>query len=323
MVSVQRHRNHLRGTACTSWSFVVAGVEQKDYPARGYCAPPLFDLLRGVLALGQMNQKQPSFHNSEPGWIAPRARDEMDCVRLFCFPYAGVGISVYRDWSKQLPGVDVCLVQPPGRGARIRETAIIGFEEHVSRVTEGILPYVDELPYAFYGHSLGAVMAFESARRLRRVAGVGEPVHLIVGARRGPRLASRFPPMARLSDAELIFALEDRFGQGIPQEVAEEPELLARLLPALRADVVANEEYVYVNEEPLSCAVTALSGVDDPSVSLDEVQAWNVETRGPFACALLQGGHFFAKDASPQLLRVIARALGTDTPRPRPSTDDR
>jgi medium-chain acyl-[acyl-carrier-protein] hydrolase len=250
----------------------------------------------------------------ERGWLAPRSRDEGARIRLFCFPYAGVGASVYRDWPKHLPGVDVVRLQPPGREARLHEPSVRDFEELVSQATDAVAREIGDLPYALYGHSLGSLVAFEVAHRLRDREGAGEPAHLILGARRAPRLPSRIPEIAPLSDEELLEALERYFGDGVPEEVAQEPELVAMLLPALRADVEAHEGYAYRDRPLLSCPVTALCGLDDPSVSPEEIEAWSAETTGPFTFALLQAGHFFARDGSPQLFRILSRGL--DVPRP-------
>jgi surfactin synthase thioesterase subunit len=183
-------------------------------------------------------------------------------------------------------------------------------EALVEGATLGILPLVADLPYALYGHSLGSVVAFEVARRLRRRAGVPAPVHLIVGGRRAPHVPNRLPLVGHLPDQAMLAALEDVFGKGVPDEVAAVPELLELLLPMLRADILASEGYEFRAEEPLGCAVTALCGTGDASALPHEVEAWGRETTGPFAFAVVPGDHFFVKGGSAHVLRVVARALG-------------
>lgn len=235
-------------------------------------------------------------------------------LRLFCLPYAGSGASLYRAWADALPGVDVVGVQPPGREGRIRELALSDIEALVEGVASAMAPLVHDLPFAFYGHSLGSVIAFEVVRRLRRMPGAPSPIHLIVGARRAPHVPNRLPMVGHLPNDAMLASLEEIFGKGVPDEVAAIPELLELLIPVLRADILASEGYQYRAEEPLTCPVTAMCGSGDASALPYEVEAWRRETTGPFAFSIVPGDHFFVKSAFDQVLRTVGRALGGAPP---------
>jgi medium-chain acyl-[acyl-carrier-protein] hydrolase len=223
---------------------------------------------------------------------------------------------VYRAWADALPGVDVVAVQPPGREGRLREAPLRNLDALVEGVTEGIAPLLGDLPCALYGHSVGSVVAFEVARRLRGASGAPTPLHLIVGARRAPHVPNRLPIVGHLPDAEMLAVLEEVFGKGIPDEVAAVPELLELLLPMLRADILASESYTYREQPPLTCAVTALCGSADASALPHEVEAWGRETTGPFAFSMIPGDHFFVRGSAAHVLRAVARALGVGRPSP-------
>ena len=241
-------------------------------------------------------------------WIAPHQINPGASVRLLCFPHAGVGASIYRTWSAQLPGVDVCPVQLPGREARLAEPAFRDLGRLVEAVTEGLRPHLDDRPIALLGHSMGALVAFEFARRLRRIPGAPSLCHLFVGGRRAPRLPSRFPSIGHLPNDAFMEAVDHRYG-GIPKEIAREPDLLKLLIPCLRADITAHETYSYTEEAPLACPITALGAVDDDSALPEEVESWRQETTGSFAFALLPGDHFFINTARSLVIRMVGRAL--------------
>jgi surfactin synthase thioesterase subunit len=201
-------------------------------------------------------------------------------------------------------------VQLPGREGRVREHALPDLEALIDGVAGAIARLANELPYALYGHSIGSIIAFEAVRRLRRLPGVRGPDHLIVGARRAPHVPNRLPLVGHLPDAEMLAILERIFGKGIPDEVAAVPELVELLLPTLRADIRASENYDYRPEELLSCAITAFCGTADASALPHEVEAWGRETTGPFAFSIVPGDHFFVRGSGTHVLRAVARALG-------------
>lgn len=239
-----------------------------------------------------------------PQWFLTRPRKSPARLRLFCFPYAGGGTPIYRDWQRLLPEeVEVCAAQLPGRGTRLQEPAFTDAGALVEALADAITPLLD-LPFALFGHSMGAVIGFELARLLR-----DRPAHLFVSGRPGPQ--------SRLERDRMFDLPEDLFWErlrrlnGTPAEVIEHPELRELMLPMLRADFSVVETYVYRPGPPLDIPLTAFGGVADAEVSREQVEAWGRETTGPFAARLVPGDHFFLNDPWPRelMLREIARGL--------------
>jgi medium-chain acyl-[acyl-carrier-protein] hydrolase len=227
-------------------------------------------------------------------------------VRLFCFPYAGRGASLYRDWHNGLPtAIQVCPVQLPGRENRFHEAPIARLSALVDLVADALTPYLEE-PYALFGHSMGALVSFESARRLRRLV-KREPVHLFVSGRRAPQLPDPDPPVSHLPDAALIERLRDL--HGTPEDVLANREMLDLLLPMLRCDFALCETYRYVAEDPLSCPITVFGGSDDDRVAYDALTPWRAQSTGRCAVRLFAGDHFFIESAQGPLLAAIRASL--------------
>lgn len=239
-------------------------------------------------------------------WITrPRPRPGAP-LRLFCLPHAGGGASAFRAWADVLPAeVEVCPVQLPGREARMAEPAIDRMEPLVEALSDALRPF-DEEPFALFGHSNGALVAFELARRLRREGRYG-PVHLFASGRRAPDVPSPRPPVAHLPDDEFLADLREM--GGTPAEVLAHPELMRILLPLLRADVRVNETYVFTEEEPLACPVTAYGGLLDPKASREDVEAWRRHTAGAFTVRFFPGDHFFVFTQRDLVLRTLATDL--------------
>jgi surfactin synthase thioesterase subunit len=239
-------------------------------------------------------------------WL-PRSRAPAAGFRLLCLPHAGAGASVYNAWRAHLPQERVAVVplQPPGREMRFREPPFTAVEPLVEELSEALAPWL-EPPYALYGHSLGALVAFELARSLRR-AGARAPVGLLVSARPAPQLPRLRPAAHLLPDARLVEELE-ALG-GIPQEVALDEALLDFLLPLLRADLEVNEDYVYRREPPLDIPITAFAGRADPRVPAGELEPWREQTRAGFRLHVLPGGHFFPFEEPRPMARLIEREL--------------
>jgi medium-chain acyl-[acyl-carrier-protein] hydrolase len=211
-------------------------------------------------------------------------------LRLLCIPHAGGGASAFRGWADAMPAeVEACPVQLPGRENRIAEAAIDRMEVLVDALAEQVTA-ADDLPFAVFGHSNGALIGFELARRLRR-AGAHGPVHLFASGRRAPDLPNPLPDVHHLGDEEFLRDVVSL--GGTPREVTEHPELLRLLLPLLRADVALNERYRFAEEAPIGCGITAYGGVDDPKARREELQAWRRHTSGPFAIRTFPGDHFF------------------------------
>ena len=213
---------------------------------------------------------------------------------------------MFRSWQRELTQVGVHAVQLPGRGWRFREKPYTRVRDLAVAACDGLRPHLGQ-PFALFGHSLGALVAFEIARELRRQRGP-EPFHLFVSARRGPRRPDPASPMHGMPDARLLAEVRSRYG-GIPEAVVQEPELLALLLPALRSDLEAVETYFCAPEPPLDVPISAFGGMSDPWASLDDLEAWRDETNGPFSVTRFPGGHFYLEESEAPLLEELGSQL--------------
>ena len=192
--------------------------------------------------------------------------------RLICVPFAGGGAATYRLWARSLPeDVELLAVQLPGRDPARRMTPPGSVEELVES-TLPALGELPELPFALFGHSLGALVAFEVTVALESAGRTG-PTHLFVSGRRPPDEVHRTEPVHDLPDDEFLDALHDRYG-GVPDVIRGEPELLAMLLPALRADVRAFETYAPLTERKVRCAVHVYGGRHDLRPSPQQLAGW-------------------------------------------------
>lgn len=227
-------------------------------------------------------------------------------VRLFTLPHAGGGTSVFRRWSESVPSsVEVVPVQLPGREARIADRPFVRLAPLLSELAEAIAPYVGA-PFAFFGHSMGALICFELARYLRRAIGA-TPAHLFVSAAPAPHLRRRHRPLHDLPTDALLDEL--RHLDGTPDEVLRSDEVMRLILPALRADLTLIETYTYFPDVPLSCPITAFGGLTDTRVTRAEIAAWRDQTSGAFTLRMVPGGHFFAYDPHGPVVESIASDL--------------
>jgi len=226
--------------------------------------------------------------------------------RLFCFPYAGGAASIFFPWSKELPSdIQVCPVQLPGRENRLTEPPLTKISLLVDSLAE-ILPLYSDVPFSFFGHSMGALISFELTRRLRRNNSPC-PTHLFVASHPAPQLRVSRPQLHTLSDAAFIQAL--RRLNGTPEELLQNSELMQLVLPALRADFALCETYVYTGDEPLDCPISTFAGMQERNLSRYELEAWRSQTRRSFRLQIFPGNHFFLKSARKLLLTAIERDL--------------
>ena len=229
-------------------------------------------------------------------------------LRLFCFPYAGGGAAMFYRWAGSLPpGIQVCPAHLPGRENRLREPCFRRIEPLVVEIGNAILPHLD-LPFVFFGHSMGALIAFELAHELRR-RGAPTPVHLVVSSSRAPQFPNPLPPIHGLPDAELIAAIGERYDR-IPPAILDQEEFLAQLLPYVRADLEIVEAYRLAEKELLGCPVTTYWGSADRIIAKSEVDGWRDRTTAAFRQRLFPGGHFFLNECPADLLRALSEDLG-------------
>ncbi|HWC98902.1 MAG TPA: thioesterase domain-containing protein [Candidatus Sulfopaludibacter sp.] len=217
--------------------------------------------------------------------------------RLFCFPFAGGGATWF-------PAPNACPVRLPGRESRLAEAQFEKMRPLVEALAAAIEPYLD-LPYAFFGHSMGAAVAFELTRELRR-RGRALPRILIASAARAPQFRRGHVPTPAPSDADFLAELR-RLG-GMPDEVLDDPALLHTILPALRADATLYRNYSYTDDAPLDCPIRAYGGIDDTRITREHLDAWSEQTTANFATRLFPGGHFYFKQ-SEAFLRALAEDL--------------
>jgi surfactin synthase thioesterase subunit len=224
-------------------------------------------------------------------------------TRLFCLPYAGGGAGAFAGWQQRLPGV--CPVRLPGRESRSAEASFDRMAPLVEALAAAIAQYLDR-PFAFFGHSMGAAVAFELARQLRRL-GLPQPCLLIASAARAPQFRRDYVPPPPPSQPE--FLAELRRLEGLPSAALENQALLAAILPALTADAALYRNYVYAEDPPLGCAIRAYGGSDDPNVRPVHLEGWASQTGASFAMRLFTGGHFFLHAGQEAVFDALARDL--------------
>jgi medium-chain acyl-[acyl-carrier-protein] hydrolase len=232
---------------------------------------------------------------------SPRAR-----VRLFCFPCGGVGASPYKQWPEALgPLFDVCALHPPGREARRSEATITEIARYMDEVMEAVRPLLDK-PFALFGHSVGALVVFELARRLRR-EGAPMPLHLFVSGRHAPQwvMAEKAHSLPDAAFVDLLRTLN-----GLPAAALESRELMEVMLPLLRDDCALHESYVYASEAPLAVPISVFAGVDDPTAVEEQLEAWGEQTTGRFLLRRMAGDHFYLNAHREALLAAIREDLG-------------
>lgn len=240
-------------------------------------------------------------------WVKSPKPNPAARLRLFCFPHAGGGALTYRTWPEALPAeVEVCPVQLPGRESRIRERPFDDLNALVDALVPELLPLLDR-PFAFFGHSMGAMIGFEVARRLR-ARRLACPQRMFASGRRAPQL----PPKGERRTFDLPkneFVEELGRLNGTPREVLEHPELLELLLPILRADFSVCQTYSYVPGEPLDIPITVLGGSEDSDVSRTGLEAWREQTSGAFKLHMLPGDHFFINSARARVCQLVGAEL--------------
>lgn len=237
-------------------------------------------------------------------WFVRACSRENPEVRLICFPYAGAAAGIFGDWPKLLPEwLDVIAVELPGRASHFSRAPIVEIDVVVAALVAEMAAMRD-LPCLFYGHSLGAKIAFELACDLQR-RDIVHPAHLIAAARAAPNRTIGGMNPADLGRDDFI-ALLTRL-DATPPEILDHRELMDLLLPTIRADFRLNLSRSAKAAVTLECPVTALHGSADAAVTEKSMLEWSELTTGGFELSTLQGGHFFLKDAKRQTLDRVTR----------------
>ncbi len=242
---------------------------------------------------------------ASPAFLRPRPQLQAR-LRLFCFPYAGGSASVYHAWPAALPAdVEMVAAQYPGRATRVREAPCTRLDDLLGGLEAAITPLLD-LPFAFFGHSMGATVAHELTRRLL-AAGKPAPRHLFVSGRGAPQLPSGKRPIHALPEDEFLAAMREF--NGTPAEVLEHRELMEMLLPVIRADFEALETWQYQEGAPCDVPISAFGGIADDGVPLTHLDAWAACTSARFKRHVFPGDHFFLHQHYPAMLNIVSRAL--------------
>jgi medium-chain acyl-[acyl-carrier-protein] hydrolase len=240
------------------------------------------------------------------GWLAQRDIRVGAAMRLFCLPHAGSGSAAFYRWKRELQGIDVCPVLLPGRDMRLGEPSITDagrLADALMQATAGLL----DAPYAIFGHSMGALLAYEWAGRIEQ-AGLRQPICLFVSGREAVHLPWRHRILHGLGDAEFVDELRRRYG-GMPEDFLAEQDLREVFLPILRADLRLVETYRHENSARLSCRVMAFAGEEDASVEQDGLARWAELTSGAFSARRFAGGHFYHMDEGQTAVLEAIRGL--------------
>ncbi|MBI5722135.1 MAG: thioesterase [Burkholderiales bacterium] len=246
---------------------------------------------------------------SSSAWLMRFAQRPAPSARLVCFSYAGGGGAVYRPFALALPSsIEVLAVQLPGRENRLREPPLKSVKAIVEALLPNLAPQLDR-PYAFFGHSMGGLVAYEVARALR-AQGLPGPARLVVSARRAPHLSEPDAPLHPLPDESFIAELDRRYG-GIPAEILQHRDILELLLPAMRADMTAIETHRHLPGPLLDCPITVFGGTGDTRAQREVLAPWHEHTHGPVQVRQFAGGHFYFNDAAVrgQLVAELAHLL--------------
>lgn len=243
---------------------------------------------------------------SKNPWISyykPRTSAQ---IRLFCFHYGGGSASIFSKWQQDMPNyIEICPVQLPGRENRLEEP-----------LYKNLVPIIEDLEndvfinqgksFAFFGHSIGALICFELARSFRKHK-LNMPFHIFVSGLAAPQFLKFSKPLFNLPEREFINELKNLFNP--PNEIFEEQDLKELFLPIIKADFSIRDTYVYKSEPPLDCPITVFGGLQDSSTKKDWLEGWSELTTGKFSIYMFPGEHFFLNTSRLELLNKILEKI--------------
>jgi len=242
----------------------------------------------------------------QSAWIDRAQVNSPARTRLFCFPYVGGGSWIYRGWSEDGgKEVEIIPVELPGRDRRLWEEPYSDLPPLVGALAD-MLP--QDKPFAFFGHSMGALIAFELTRELQR-RGSKLPFCLFVSGSSAPHVPRTSPPRHLLPDAELVAELRDL--GGTPEEVLQDSGMMELFLPTIRADFAVVETYQYAPSNVLDCPIIALHGDQDRETTRNDALAWRLHASSAFRLHRFQGDHFFLHSAKGAILGLIKNAVSS------------
>jgi surfactin synthase thioesterase subunit len=247
----------------------------------------------------------PNTKQQKSKWIANHVKRPNPQIRLFTFPFAGGGPSIYRSWPQQISdSIEVISMHYPGRESRFSETPVHSMRELVEGICEAIDELLD-LPFSFFGCSMGGVVAFETATEIKRITGK-QPEKFIVAAGKAPGYTVK-NPLHTMTDERLIETISS-YG-GIPEGVLKNRELLRLFLPVFRADFSVYETYQYDGEKRLDAPVMAYYGLEDRFVGEENVKLWASFTTRECRQRAFPGGHFFISQNRDLLIQSLQHDL--------------
>ncbi|MWC28972.1 thioesterase II family protein [Paenibacillus sp. MMS18-CY102] len=237
-------------------------------------------------------------------WLLCQKPNPAARMRLVCFPYAGGNARIYDAWAANLPEeLELHVVQLPGRGNRFADPLCSHISGIVPVVAKEIMAISDK-PLVFFGHSMGALLGFETARQLLRE--YAKPIgHLFVSAFKAPHLPRMKTERYRLSDEDLIEEL--RHFNGTPEILLKDKELMDMFLPVMRADLEVCETYEYRDDNPLPFPITAFGGLYDQGITPSELSDWYEQTSEAFQLELFQGDHFIVHSHRNEMLDYMKK----------------
>jgi len=240
-------------------------------------------------------------------WIERARFNPLASARLFCFPYVGGGSSIYRGWADDRQGqLEIVPLELPGRDKRL-------WEKPYSRLPPLVEALADALPqdkpFAFLGHSMGALVAFELARELER-RDLGLPCCLFVSGSSAPQIPLKTSPRHLLSDTELLAELRNLGGTS--EEILQDSEMMELFLPTIRADFALVETYQYVQSTALNCPIMVFHGDQDHESTREDALAWRLQTSSTFSLYTFRGDHFFLHSAKGAMLSLIKKAVSSN-----------
>ncbi len=251
-------------------------------------------------------------------WFVRRGINPKAKHRLFCFPYMAGGASTFSTWADTLPAeVEVCAVQYPGREERSDENPIDDVEDLIRIMGETIEPLLD-IPFSFYGHSIGAGIAFKFANHIKNKYNK-LPSVFFAGGWIAPHLKSPFKIIENLKeedirsdDADTTKGIYQHMRNlEIPEEVLSNKNLMKEMLPSIKADIIMGKRYRYdaKSDKPLDCPLIAFAGDKDTVFTVDQVNAWDKHSTKEFKMNVMKGGHIFLRDDREGLLVLLMSTL--------------
>ncbi len=244
---------------------------------------------------------------TNPWTIYFNPRNTSARLRLFCFTYVGGSAVVFKNWQEKITAdIELCAFQLPGRGSRMREKPFSDMPTLIDSLATALYPLMHEKPTVFYGHSMGALVSFELARKLRQEHNF-LPKHLVVSGRRAADVPTHKAPVHKLPKDEFLQELQRL--NGTPKEILDNKELMELLIPPIRADFAVCETYEYTEQAPLACPITVFGGLQDPETNQQSLEAWQKHTTANYKLEMFYGDHFFIHNNEDIFLAALSRTI--------------